>query len=284
MSFDLLNPDCQNSILISDDFCLDKSFDIITRNFDYFSEKLYLNDKQQKRFTILKERFEKNKDDYRKLITFVNQFSSSLIDIQNIYNSNKDTWEAKDTPIEVSYPTLISIDTWGNFDEKTGRIIENTGQSLIMVKRIKDWVNSKYPVDKFYLYKNIVVRVYIKKNIPINFEFSSSYKEMCECQGGSQEVCCTRPCAHGGSQGCNKMPSGPSCGNMYSLCPGPRLVGRPCVVGSCRGWGSGFNEQNWRGKDLNINRKIISNSNDYFVGFSKLNFSLSTNTFRWERT
>jgi hypothetical protein len=283
MNFNLLTPDCQNALLISDDFCLSKSFEIIENNFDLFSNELNLNDEQYKKYVILKERFENNKDKYRKFLTFVNQFSASLEDIQSTYNFYKDTWEANKTPIELLYPNLISVNLWGSFDEKTGKILENTTTSTFVVNQIKNWINTKYPPNSFYLYKKFVVLLYFQKNIPADFKFSATFKEDCDCQGGTSVVCCSGPANHGGSRGCNKMPVGPRCGNMFILCPAATLVNKNCTVGSCKGWGSGFNAQSWKGKTLSIDRKITSPNNNYFIGFSKITFSLNINTNTWER-
>lgn len=282
MNFNLLDPNCQKSILISEDYCLDKSFDIIKNNFELFSKELNLSNDQFKRFEILKNRFEENKQKYQKYLTFVSQFSASLENVQNIYNTYKNIWEANTTPLEVIYPTFVPVSEWGDFNEKNGVLTEITSISNTSIKSITNWVNGKFSTERFGLYKNLVVRVYITKNIPNNFEVSASFKEDCDCQGGTHEVCCSKPCTHGGHKGCNKMPKGNKCGNMFSLCPAGVLLNRGCIKTTCFGWGSGFTQQTWKGKTLSIKRSINSVESNYIVGFSKINFKISTKQL-WER-
>lgn len=281
MNFNLLNPNCQKSILISEDFCLDKSFDIIRTNFEVFTKELNLSNEQYKRFEILKQRYETNKDKYRKILTFVSQFSASLEDVQRTYNFYKNIWEANTTPIEVIYPVITPVEQWGTFNEKTGVLSENVTTSTQTIQLIERWLNSNYSTSNFGLYKKIIVKIYLNKNIPDTFSYDASFVEDCECQGGTHQVCCTQPCSHGGHRGCNRMPRGPKCGNMYTLCPNGVLVNGGCQKTSCQGWGAGFNRQTWRNKTLSIKRSINSVPNNYIIGFSKITFAV--NNQQWKR-
>ena len=100
MNFDLLNTACQNAILISEDYCLDKSFDIIDNNLQKLSQDLESSSFDIEKFVILRQRYDKNKNLYNKFITFTRQFSSKLIDVQKTYDTYKNIWASNSTPLK----------------------------------------------------------------------------------------------------------------------------------------------------------------------------------------
>jgi len=285
MNFDLLNTSCQKAILISEDYCLDKSFDIIKENFNVFATDLGATDEQFERFEILKEKYEKNKDKYRKFLTFVSQFSSSLENIQQTYNQYKDIWAAISTPMEIFYPELISIHNWGVFDIKTGKITKNN--SLVSnntVTKIENWVNNKFPEQEYGIYKNISVRIYFYIEIPIKYKMNASYNEKCIVGGTSTKVCCGG-CGFGGFAPCNRMGSSPKdhvCGNMFSRCPGAYYNSSNCATGSCSGWQQNKDKKTWKETNLNISREIIFPNDKFFIGYDKINLSINNNNV-WKK-
>jgi hypothetical protein len=282
MNFDLLNRDCQKAILISEDYCLDKSFDIIKKNFDTFAIDLGVTDDQFERFEILKEKYEKNKDKYRKFLTFVNQFSSSLEDVQKTYNQYKNIWSAISTPIEIIFPEITEISNWGTFDIKTGKIEKVVSSSTNKtITKVENWINSKFPENEYGLYKNISVRIYFYIEIPVKYNINASYDEKCFAGGASTKVCCGG-CGFKDNQGCNRMgPKGShTCGNMYDWCPAPYYNSSNCATGSCKGWKSGENKSKWKQEKLKISKEIIFPNDKFFIGYDTINLSINNN--RWK--
>jgi hypothetical protein len=280
MNFDLLNTSCQKAILISEDYCLDKSFDIIKQNFDVFSTDLGMTDDQIDRFEILKQKYEKNKDKYRKFLTFVSQFSSSLENIQKVYDQYKDIWAVISTPMEIFYPNILPIEKWGTFDIKTGEITKvNSVATLNTIKNVETWVNGKFPESEYGIYKNITVRIYFYIEIPITYKMTASYNEKCTAGGKNTKVCC-KPCNVGGFQPCNRMGGGDSCGNMFTMCPANYYNSQNCVTGFCAGWSSDADPKTWKGRDLKISREIIYPNDRFFIGYNKINLSINNNAWK----
>jgi hypothetical protein len=284
MNFDLLNTSCQKAILISEDYCLDKSFDIIIQNFNVFSNDLAMTNDQFDRFQILKDKYEKNKDKYRKFLTFVSQFSSSLENVQQVHSQYKNIWSVISTPMEIFYPEILSIEKWGSFNIKTGEITEvNSVETAKTINNIETWVNSKFPENEYGIYKNISVRIYFYIEIPVKYKMNATYNEKCIVGGKSTKVCC-KPCGFGGFAPCNRMggKNDHVCGNMFSRCPGAYYNSSNCATGSCSGWKSETDPKLWKGQDLKISREIIFNNDKFFIGYSKINLSINSNN-SWKR-
>jgi hypothetical protein len=283
MNFDLLNTTCQKAILISENFCLDKSFDIIKQNFDVFAKDLGMSDDQFQRFEILLDRYEKNKNKYRKFLTFVSQFSASLEDVQRTYNRYKNIWSIVSTPMEIIYPTILPVEKWGSFNVKTGIINENFSISNTEVTKIENWVNNKFPEQEYGIYKNISIRVYFYFEKPVSYKMSASFIEKCYAGGGSSKVCCTGCSNFGGYAGCNRPgPGGNICGNMYDWCPAPYYNSTNCNTGSCKGWEKGQDKKTWKEKKLAISREIIFPNDKFFIGYQILRLQINNNNV-WKR-
>jgi hypothetical protein len=283
-NFDLLNRQCDDIILISENYCLDKSFDILLKNFQFFEQKLNSIDNQNDRINIIKERFNKNKQSYYKLLTFVNQFSASLENVHQTFNRYRDTWQTKNTPLEIIYGELIPITNWGNFNQNNGTItrfnndVNGQNRALGVTRQVTDWVNKNFVEEEYGVYNRIDVRIYIKGNVNDTFTFNGRYVEMCNPAGGNTQVCCNGCGALGGSKGCNRMgPNGRTCGNMYTYCPAS-VFSTNCVTGTCRGWKANTNKATWQGEELKVTGRIVF-ADTYLMGYDILNYQLINN--RW---
>jgi hypothetical protein len=271
---DLLNTSCQDIVLISEDYCLDKSFDIIFKNFDILSSKLESKQKEVDLYKILKEKYNKNKEKYNKFLTFVDQFSSSLLDVMSAFNTNRDLWSIVNTPMEVIYPTIIYLEDWGTFNQKDGVLTKTTASSNTQ-KHIEEWINYKFPYGQYGIYEKLNVRIYIQTKIPFTFSFKAEFNEACAASGGTMTICC-KPCDMGNdSKGCNRMgPKGSHvCGNMYDYCPSASHSSH-CANGQCVGTG---------GKKLEINRKITLPDDSYLLGNDLLKFEVNETTLLWQK-
>lgn len=296
MNFDLLNTACQNAILISDDYCLDKSFDIIDKNIQQIATDLTKTSFDIDKFVILNERYIKNKDKYNKFITFTKQFSSRLIDVQKIYDSNKQIWEATKTPFQIIYPPVVDLSEWGTFDQKTGILKENLNVSKTLINNtITKWINDNFPEQKYGLYKNIIVNVFVSTNFKKTFTFNCKYLELCDTSYNPDFIVKCSPCGNPGYQGCNRMGPGGShqCGNMFSWCPAPTQINTGSKsTGYCRGWEYGnkptllnydINKWLFTGKLLKIETTMESDFDFHLLGYNQLEYSINKNNI-WERT
>lgn len=277
-NFDLLDTTCDDIILISEDFCLDKSFDILINNFQFFETELNKIDDQNDRVNIIRDRFNKNKEKYYKLLTFVNQFSASLENVHATFNRYRDTWQTKNTPLEVVYEKLVYINDWGTFNQKTGNITRKSDITNV-TNEVLSWANRNFIEEQYATYKNIKVRVYITADINDTFTFNGKFKERCGTGGVNAKVCCNGCGDLGGCKGCNRMgPDGRTCGNMYRYCPAS-VPSRNCVTGACKGWKEGSNKNKWQFQDLSVSKNIIY-ADTYLIGFDTL--TLVSKNSKWE--
>lgn len=311
MNFDLLNTACQNAILISEDYCLDKSFDIIEKNIQRISQDLTSSSFDIEKFLILKERYIKNKNKYNKFITFTRQFSSTLESTQNTFNTYKKIWEASNTPFEIIYPEIVDISEWGTFNKKNGNISEDSGLSKKSINNISKWINDKFPEQRYGIYKKIIVNVFLSTNIPNKFTFKAKHKEMCDTSQNDAFVLNCNRMNSPGSKGCNRMetnrlgaPTGGSrCGNLYDFCTNPFVEKTGPVTGTrkartegsttgyCRGWPPGkepnsvlnAGQRPFGGKMLSVNSSIECPNDFYLIGYKKVTFFLNTTKNIWER-
>jgi len=270
---DIIDPNCQDIVLISEDYCLDKSFDIIQKNFDVLTKKLDNKQKEVDLYKILREKYSKNKQKYEKFLTFVNQFSGNLIDVYYVFEQYRNIWSIINTPMEIVYPTIISLDNWGEFDEKRG-ILKKTLASQNTEKQILEWTNYKFEYSLYGIYEYLNVRVYVDTTLPFKFSLKAEYDELCLASGGTTTVCC-RGCAFDReNKGCNRMgPNGSHvCGNMYDYCPNARHSTN-CATGQCRGSG---------GKKLEINKTITLPNDTYLLGNNILKLKVNKDTKLWE--
>ena len=289
-NFDLLNTQCDNAILIAEDYCLDKSFDILIRNFQFFEEKLNSFDDQSDKINVIKNRFIKNKEKYYKLLTFVNQFSASLENVNDVFNTYKNIWQTKNTPIEVIYDKLVPVTKWADFNQKNGRLTRfgSTTSSVLDISReITEWVNINFVEEQYGIYNTIKVRLYIKGSVNDTFTFNGSYEEKCSANGhsnssgktGVMTVCCTGCGGLGGSRGCNRMgPNGRTCGNMYTYCPAG-VDSTNCATGTCKGWGEGTDPSKWSFKELNVSGTLVY-ADTYLLGHDILTLEMINNRWR----
>lgn len=286
MNFDLLNTSCQNAILISDDYCLDKSFDIIDKNLQRISQDLESSSFDIDKFVILKERYEKKKDLYNKFLTFTRQFSSRLISVQKTYDSYKDIWNSTSTPFEVIYPEILEVSEWGTFNKGNGILLENKTTSKKAVDNISKWINDKFPEQRYGIYKNITINVFIYTDIPNNFTFESTYNETCGmptvgtvgCDGGYRPSLGHHGCNRMGTDG-NGRPNGRhSCGNLYDWCWNsyfgiPKTTGS--VTGSCKGLSTPK-------KTMKIKSNLECENDFYLLGYNQIKYTINKNNI-WER-
>ena len=285
MNFDLLNTSCQNAILISEDYCLDKSFDIIDKNLQKITQDLESSSFDIEKFVILKQRYDKNKNLYNKFITFTRQFSSRLISTQNTYNNYKTIWENSSTPFEIIFPEIIELSEWGTFNKGNGVLLENKTTSKNVVDGVSKWINDKFPEQRYGIYKNINVNVFVWTDIPNKYSFKASLNEQCGMSTTGSVGCDGyRPSL--GHKGCNRMGTdwngrpngGHQCGNMYDFCYNPYLgnvsVGGT-VVGSCRGI-------NQNKKIMQIKTEIESPNDFYLLGYNQIKYTINKNNI-WER-
>jgi hypothetical protein len=313
MNFDLLNTACQNAILISEDYCLDKSFDIIEKNIQRISQDLTSSSFDIEKFLILKERYIKNKNKYNKFITFTRQFSSTLASTQNTFNTYKNIWQASNTPFEIIYPEIVDISEWGTFNKNNGNISEDSNLSKKSINNISKWINDKFPEQRYGIYKKIIINVFLSTNITNKFTFKTKHKEMCDTsQNDAFVLNCTRLNVDG-RRGCNRMETnrlgaptgGHQCGNLYSFCTNPYINQKGTAggvtgtqqarvegssTGFCRGWPPGMEprsvlnpgERPFSGKMLSINSSIECPNDFYLIGYKKVTFVLNTKNV-WER-
>jgi hypothetical protein len=288
-NFDLLNRQCDDVVLIAENYCLDKSFDILIRNFQFFEQRLNAIDDQNDRINVIKDRFNKNKNKYYKLLTFVNQFSASLENVNNVFNSYRNTWQTKDTPLEIVYEDIVPVTRWASFDQKSGKLTRFSSITNANVRSIArdvtEWANRNFVEEQYGIYNRIKVRLYIKGTVNDTFTFNGNYKEKCDANGhasgkatGVLKVCCNGCGDLGGYAGCNRMgPDGRTCGNMYRYCP-PTKNSNNCATGTCKGWGEGTNPANWTFKELKITGRIVF-ADTYLLGYDTLTLELRNN--RW---
>lgn len=288
-NFDLLDRQCDDAVLIAENYCLDKSFDVLVRNFQFFEEKLNSLDDQGDKINVIRDRFNKNKQKYYKLLTFVNQFSASLENVNGVFNTYRNTWQTKDAPLEIIYENLIPVTQWATFNQKNGkltRFIPSTPSVITLSREIVSWVNRNFVEEQYGIYNRIKVRLYIRGNVTDTFTFNGSYKEKCSANGhtnsgktgGTLKVCCTGCGDLGGSRGCNRMgPDGRTCGNMYRYCP-PSVNSSNCQTGTCKGWGEGTNPKKWSFKELEVSGKITF-ADTYLLGHDTLTLEMRNN--RW---
>ena len=270
---DIVDPNCQDIVLISEDYCLDKSFDIIQKNFEVLTTKLENKQKEVDLYKILREKYSKNKQKYEKFLTFVNQFSGNLLDVYYVFEKYRNIWSIINTPMEIVYPSIISLNNWGEFDKKNG-ILTKTLASQNTQKEILEWTNYKFEYSLYGLYEFLNVRVYIDTSLPFNFSLNAEYDELCLANGGTKTVCC-RGCGFGSdNKGCNRMgPKGTHvCGNMYDYCPSGNHSTN-CATGQCTGSGN---------KKLQINKTITLPNDTYLLGSNVLKLKVNKNTKLWE--
>lgn len=290
-NFDLLNRQCDDVILISDNYCLDSSFEILVKNFEFFENKLNSINKQDDKVSILKSRFDKNKQKYYKFITFVNQFSASLENVHAVFNRQRDTWQTKNTPLEIIYNEVVPITRWGTFNNRNGEITRNQNIISPIKKQIIDWVNQTFIEEQYGIYGNLRIRVYLSADITDTFTFNGRYDETCDAGGGSRTVCCN-PCGdpRRPSRGCNRMGTiyvdgvrkqGPGgCGDLGTWCP-PAVHDTTCATGTCKGWGGGYNPRQWRSHPLRVSRTIQYNDR-YLIGYDTLDLIMDSRSFLWK--
>ena len=312
MNFDLLNTSCQNAILISDDYCLDKSFDIIDKNLQRISLDLESSSFDIDKFVILKERYEKKKDLYNKFITFTRQFSSRLISVQKTYDSYKNIWNSTSTPFEVIYPEILEVSEWGTFNKGNGILLENITTSKKAVDNISKWINDKFPEQRYGIYKNITINVFIYTDIPNTFNFKSKHKELCDTSyNDAFVVSCGGKGVSG--PGCNKMATdglgrptgGGRCGNLGEFCTNEWIDSKGTyggvtgtkkakntgkTTGYCRGWPPGEEPKKsfaatgrpFSGKMLQINSTLECPTDFYLLGYNQIKYTINKNNI-WER-
>lgn len=305
---DKTNTKAPRVILIDENYCLNDSFDIIQTNFQTLLNALnQLGDTFQGEKII--DRYYKNKEKYQKFLTFVTQFSGNWVSAAGTYKTYKNIWNNLGTPLEIVYPEIIDIGQWGNINTDN-TISENVAASLMHTNNILNWVNSRYPVDLYGLYKKINIRIYIQASTVDSFRFKVAYKEMCDPGMGGKVCCdgCPNVASAYGSHACNHsiVNGHGGCANMYDWCPGrDRVQGfssrhhgnsrdeqvviakgyvhsKECADGSCEGWGQGFNKKNWEGKLLEIDSSLSGNDNR-IIGTQILKLQLNETNLKWEK-
>jgi len=312
MNFDLLNTSCQNAILISEDYCLDKSFDIIDKNLQKITQDLESSSFDIEKFVILKQRYDKNKNLYNKFITFTRQFSSRLISTQNTYNNYKTIWENSSTPFEIIFPEIIELSEWGTFNKGNGVLLENKTTSKKVVNDLSKWINDKFPEQKYGIYKNINVNVFVYTDIPNKFNFKAKHKELCDTSYNDAFLLkCGGKCVSG--PGCNKMATdglgrptgGGRCGNLGEFCTNEWIDSKGTyggvtgtkkakttgqTTGYCRGWPPGqepekafsANGRPFSGKMLQINSSLECLFDFYLLGYNQIKYTINKDNI-WER-
>lgn len=284
MNFDLLNTSCQNAILISEDYCLDKSFDIIDKNLQKITQDLESSSFDIEKFVILKQRYDKNKNLYNKFITFTRQFSSRLISVQDTYNNYKTIWENSSTPFEIIFPEIIELSEWGTFNKGNGVLLENKTTSKNIVDDISKWINDKFPEQRYGIYKNITVNVFIGTDIPNVFKYTTKFNEQCGTATTTTAGC---PPPYLGHSGCNRMGTdwqgrpngGHVCGNQYSFCFNKFLSSNTKIEGTYSGSCKGKNHSN---RILQVKSELESPNDFYLLGYNQIKYTMNKNNI-WER-
>ena len=295
---DKTNTKTPRVILIDENFCLNDSFDIIQTNFKTLLDGLNQIGDSFYAQTVI-NRYNKNKVKYQEFLTYVTQFSGNWVSATQTYEKYKNVWNNINTPLEVVYPTVININHWGTYEN--GIITENTAVSLIHIRNMLEWINSRYPISLYGLYKKINVRFYVCGIVEDEFNFKVAYKENCQ-PGGGGRVCCDgcAPSAAYGSKGCNQsiVNGNRQCANMYDWCPGRGRVSgfvggveevrrgyvdsKDCADGSCQGWGYGYNSSNWKGEDLTLEGRL-SGSDNRLLGQQIIKLTLDEAAGKWKR-
>jgi hypothetical protein len=297
------NKKCPDIILIDENYCLNDSFDIMQENFTILLNKLNEADSNSDEREIIINRYEKGKEKYQKFLTYVNQFSGNWLSAVQTFNTYKDFWRIKNTPLEIVYSGLIDIKQWGSYNK--GVISEDTFQSSKTLLNILKWINAKYPYGEYGVYEKLNLNIYIKSDVTDTLDVDVYYDEDCEAGGGKATVCCSGCNNWGGlgHKGCNKsiVNGHKQCANMYDWCPGTsgRVTGfaggggskginssSNCATGSCLGWGEGFNSKNWKPQRLSISHTIKEPDTNYTVLLGAVKITLKSNynntTKRWE--
>jgi hypothetical protein len=304
---DKTNTKAPRVILIDENYCLNDSFDIIQTNFETLIDALNQIEDSFYAQTVI-NRYNKNKTKYLEFLTYVSQFSGNWVNAVQTYEKHKNVWNNIYTPLEIVYPAIIDIKTWGSYEDSI--ITENTAVSLLHINNVLEWVNSRYPIQLYGLYKKINVRVYIYGIVEDNFNFGVSYTENCIPSGGGGRVCCDGcpPSSSYGNKACNhSIVNGVgTCANMYDWCPGrDRVQGFSsshhgnsrdeqtitakgyansvnCADGNCQGWGYGYNSNNWKGQQLDLNGRLTGNDNR-MLGYQVVKLVFNENLGKWVR-
>ena len=138
---DKSNTKSPNMILIDENYCLNDSFDIIQQNFKFLIESLNNLDGDNLYAQTVINRYNKNKIKYQQFLTLVSQFSANWTEAIRVYERNINIWNNIYTPLEVVYPLIIEITSWGDY--VAGVVYENSTISHAIVETMSNWINSK---------------------------------------------------------------------------------------------------------------------------------------------